>query len=397
MDYQFSSKVSGLKPSVIREILKNSARPGIIPFSAGNPAAESFPVEEMAKISAQIFETRSTEALQYSITEGYTPLRDKLKQRLKDKFAIGTEEDELIITSGGQQVIDLATKVLCNEGDVVVSDDPAFIGALNAFRAYNVKLIGAELEDDGVNLEKLENVFKTNENVKLYYTIPSFQNPLGTCTSLEKRQKVYALCKKYNVIILEDNPYGELRFSGEDIPTIKSMDTDGIVVYAGSLSKVFSAGMRVGFVCGPKPIVAKITVAKQTNDVHTNIFFQILVDEFFNQFDLDKHITHIRSIYARKSALMLKCMDETFPDTVRYTRPEGGLFLWCEMPKGNDVLELAKMAMDKSVAIVPGNAFSVVEGIESNAFRLNYSTPSDAQIEEGITILSACLKEFIKG
>lgn len=396
MEYNFSTKISGLKPSVIREILKNSSQPGLIAFSAGNPAAESFPVAEMAKISADIFQNRPVAALQYSITEGYTPLRDKLKKRLKEKFSIGGEQDELIITSGGQQVIDLTAKVLCNEGDVVVSEDPAFIGALNAFRAYNTKLVGVPMQNDGVDLEKLEEAFRTNEKVKLFYTIPSFQNPLGTCTSLEKRKNVYELCKKYGVIILEDNPYGELRFSGEDIPTIKSMDTEGIVVYAGSLSKIFSAGMRVGFVCGPAPIVSKITVAKQTNDVHTNIFFQMLVDEFFEKYNLEEHIAHIQKIYGRKSSLMLGCMEASFPSYVTFTRPEGGLFLWCEMPKGNDVLSLAKTVMEKKVAIVPGNAFSVVEGTPSSAFRLNYSTPSDEDIERGISILADCLKEFVK-
>lgn len=396
MEYSFSTKISGLKPSVIREILKNSSVPGLVPFSAGNPAAESFPVAKMAKISADIFENRPVAALQYSITEGYTPLRDKLKKRLLEKFSIGGEEDELIITSGGQQAIDLTAKVLCNEGDVVVSEDPAFIGALNAFRAYNTKLVGVPMESDGVDLVKLEEAFRKNERVKLLYTIPSFQNPLGTCTSLEKRKSIYALCKKYGVIILEDNPYGELRFEGEDIPTIKSMDTDGIVVYAGSLSKIFSAGMRVGFVCGPKAVVSKITVAKQTNDVHTNIFFQMLVDEFFEQYDLEAHIADIRKIYKRKSALMLTCMDEAFPRNVTFTRPQGGLFLWCEMPRGFDALQLAKAAMDKKVAIVPGNAFSTIEGTESCAFRLNYSTPSDEDIERGISVLSDCLKEFVK-
>lgn len=396
MEYSFSTKISGLKPSIIREILKNSSVPGLVPFSAGNPAAESFPVAEMAQISADIFANRAVSALQYSITEGYTPLREKIKKRLFEKFAIGTEEDDLIITSGGQQVIDLTCKVLCNEGDVVVSEDPAFIGALNAFRAYNTKLVGVPMENDGVDLAKLEETFRTNEKVKLFYTIPSFQNPLGICTSLEKRKGIYELCKKYGIIILEDNPYGELRFEGEDIPTIKSMDTEGIVVYAGSLSKIFSAGMRVGFVCAPEPIISKITVAKQTNDVHTNIFFQMLVDEYFEKYDLNTHIDNIKKIYKRKSALMLRCMDEAFPKNVFYTRPQGGLFLWCEMPEGNDALLLAKAAMEKKVAIVPGNAFAITEGTQSHAFRLNYSTPSDEDIERGITVLAGCLKEFVK-
>lgn len=396
MEYTFSSKINGLKPSPIREILKQSSVPGLIPFAAGNPAAESFPIAEMAQISADIFASRAVAALQYSITEGYTPLRDKMKKRLAEKFSMGKEDDELIITSGGQQVIDLAAKVLCDEGDVVVSEDPAFIGALNAFRAYNTRLVGVPMEADGADLNKLEEAFRTNKKVKLFYTIPSFQNPLGICTSLEKRKSVYALCKKYGVMILEDNPYGELRFEGEDIPTIKSMDTDGLVIYAGSLSKIFSAGMRLGFVCAPKPVVAKMTVAKQANDVHTNIFFQMLIDEFLEKYDLEAHVAHIRKIYKRKSSIMLKGMDASFPKSVSFTRPQGGLFLWCEMPEGNDALLLADAAMEKKVAVVPGNAFSVEQGAKSCAFRLNYSTPGDEDIERGITFLADTLKKFVK-
>ncbi len=260
MEYNFSNKVSGLKPSAIREILKHSSNPNIISFAAGNPASESFPIVEMQKIANDIFENKGTMALQYGVTEGYGPLRDKLKQRLSEAFNMNNEDDDLIIVSGGQQVIDFSTKALCNEGDIVLCEAPSFVGALNAFKAYNTKLVSIPMESDGMDVAELENTLKTQKNVKMLYIIPSFQNPLGTCTSLEKRKQIYDVCKKYGCIILEDNPYGELRFTGEDIPTIKSMDTDGLVIYAGSMSKVMSAGIRIGFVLANKAIISKLVV-----------------------------------------------------------------------------------------------------------------------------------------
>ena len=394
MTYTFSDRMSGLKPSAIREILKNSD-PNMITFAAGNPAAEAFPVEEMGRISAEIFEKDAAFALQYGVTEGYTPLRQAISKRLKEKFHIGTENDELIIVSGGQQGIDLATKVLCNEGDVILSENPAFIGALNTFRSYGAKLVPVDVLDDGMDLEQLEKELQTQEKVKMLYTIPSFQNPLGTCTTLEKRKAVYDLCVKYGCIILEDNPYGELRFEGEDIPTIKSMDTEGIVLYCGSMSKVMSAGIRVGFVCGPKQIVSKMVVGKQASDVHTNLFFQILIHRYMEQCDFDAHVQSIRKLYKHKSSLMLDGIRKYFPKEVKYTTPEGGLFLWCTLPEGVDMLGFVQYAKERGVAIVPGIAFNVDDTAPSQCFRLNYSTPSDEQIEKGIQILGQALQEYL--
>ncbi|MGI6031219.1 MAG: PLP-dependent aminotransferase family protein [Eubacteriales bacterium] len=394
MEYKISKRIGGLKPSAIREILKNSSA-DVIPFSAGNPAVESFPIAQMQEISNQIFTEMGGFALQYGVTEGYAPLREKLKARLKDKFAMGTLEDDLIVVSGGQQAIDLATKVLCNEGDIVVSENPSFIGALNTFRSYAVQLRGVDVQEDGMDLEQLEATFRDNENVKILYIIPSFQNPLGTCTSLEKRKAIYDLCVKYGVIILEDNPYGELRFQGEDIPTIKSMDTEGIVIYCGSMSKVMSAGIRVGFVLAPKPLIAKMTVGKQASDVHTNLFFQILIDKFMGEYDMDGHIQKIRALYRHKSGLMLEGIRKHFPAEVTYTTPEGGLFLWCTMPEGSDMLGFVQYVKDQGVAVVPGIAFNVDESAPSNSFRLNYSTPSDEQIVKGTEILGKALHAFL--
>lgn len=395
MNYQFADRINNLKPSAIREILKNSD-PNVISLAAGNPAVESFPIKEMQEIANRIFNEEAGVAFQYGITEGYPKLRELLRKRLFEKFHMGTENDEVLVVSGGQQAIDLATKVLCNEGDIVVSENPSFIGALNTFRSYAAILKGVDVLDDGMDLEKLEETFKNNSKVKMLYIIPSFQNPLGTCTSLEKRKAIYDLCVKYGVIILEDNPYGELRFDGQDIPTLKSMDTEGIVIYCGSMSKVMSAGIRVGFVLAPKEIAAKMTVGKQASDVHTNQFFQMLIADFMEHYDFDAHIAKIRAIYKHKSGLMLDAIREYFPKEVKYTTPQGGLFLWCTLPEGVDMLEFVQFAKTKGVAVVPGVAFNVEEGTPSRCFRLNYSTPSDEKVVEGTRILGLALQEFLK-
>ena len=394
MNYQFADRINNLKPSAIREILKNSD-PNVISLAAGNPAVESFPVAEMQEIANRIFNEEAGVAFQYGITEGYPRLRKLLRARLAEKFGMTNENDELLVVSGGQQGIDLATKVLCNEGDVIVSENPAFIGALNTFRSYAAVLKGVDVLEDGMDLDALEAAFRDNKNVKMLYTIPSFQNPLGTCTSLEKRRAIYDLCVKYGVVILEDNPYGELRFDGEDIPTIKSMDTEGIVIYCGSMSKVMSAGIRVGFVLAPKEIAAKMTVGKQASDVHTNQFFQMLIADFMEHYDFDGHIQKIRALYKHKSGLMLDAIREYFPKEVQHTTPQGGLFLWCTLPEGADMLEFVQFAKTKGVAVVPGVAFNVEEGTPSRCFRLNYSTPTDEKVVEGTRLLGLALQEFL--
>lgn len=395
MEYKFSKKLASLKPSAIREIFKSLSDPTIISFAAGNPAPESFPTSELARISADIFENSPVAALQYSLTEGYPPLRDAVADRLKNKFQIGREFDSTVIVTGGQQGIELVCKAFCNEGDAVICENPTFIGALNAFRSNGAVTVGVELEDDGINVEKLEETIKVTPNVKLLYLIPTFQNPGGITTSLEKRKKIYAVAKKYGIVIIEDNPYGELRFAGDEIPTIKSMDTDGLVVYCGSFSKILSAGMRVGFVCAPSEIVSKAVVAKQVEDVHTNIFFQMLCHKYMTECDLDAHIENIRAIYRRKCNLMLTELDNNMPECVKYTRPEGGLFIWCTLPDEIELDKFVKAAIANKVAVVPGTAFNCDTEAPSHSFRLNYSTPSDEQIVSGIRALSQTVKQLL--
>ena len=402
MSYKFSQKIANLKPSAIREILKAPATADTISFAAGNPAPESFPVSDMARISADIYNQQAIAALQYSVTDGYAPLREHIAARQKAKFNIGKSiaagyafDDTTIIVSGGQQGIELACKVFCNEGDAVICEDPTFIGALNAFRSNGAVPVGVALEDDGMNIEELESTIKKTPNAKLIYVIPTFHNPCGITTSYEKRVKIYALAKKYGLMILEDNPYGELRFAGEDIPTIKSMDEDGIVIYCSTFSKILSAGMRVGFVIAPDEVASKMVVSKQTSDVHTNIFFQILCHRYMTECDLEGHISDIRDIYRHKCNLMLDCLDRYMPDSVKFTRPEGGLFIWCTLPHGVDASAFVKLAADNNVRVVPGATFNCDTEAPSQSFRLNFSTPSDEQIVKGIEILGKLASQFV--
>ena len=387
MEYKFSRKLAELKPSAIREIFKSLSDPTIISFAAGNPSPESFPVEDLARLSAEIFESDASFALQYGITEGYTPLRESITARQKSRFgdSMVRDYDTTLVVTGGQQGLELACKAFCNEGDAIICENPSFIGALNAFRSNGVKTVGVDMEDDGICLEKLEETLKNTKNAKLLYLIPTFQNPSGTCMSLEKRLAVLELAKKYEIVILEDNPYGELRFAGEDIPTIKSLDSDGLVIYCSSFSKILSAGMRIGFVIAPGEVASKMVVAKQVEDVHTNLFFQMLCHKYMTTCDLDAHIAKINALYKRKCNLMLECIDKYVPkDKVTFTRPEGGLFIWGTVKDCTDASFVVKKAIEKKVAVVPGSAFNCDTEAPSPSFRLNYSTPSDEQIVEGI-------------
>ena len=395
MEYRFSDKLAALKPSAIREIFKSLTDPTIISFAAGNPAPESFPVSELEKIGADIFANSPVSALQYSITEGYPLLREAVAQRLLTKFSVGKNTDSTIIVSGGQQGIELACKVLCNEGDAVICENPSFIGALNAFRSNGAVTVGVPMESDGINVDALEDTIKNTPRAKMLYLIPTFQNPSGITMSYEKRRAVYELALRHGLIIFEDNPYGELRFSGDDIPTIKSIDTEGIVIYCSSFSKILSAGMRVGYVCAPEPIISKMVVAKQSEDVHTNIFFQMLCHRYITEYDLDAHIAEIRELYRRKCALMLDCVDRDIPaDKVSFTRPDGGLFIWGTLKCEKDSSALVAAAIAKKVAVVPGSTFNCDTSLPSPSFRLNYSTPSDEQIIEGICRLGEAVKEL---
>ena len=394
MEYSFSDRVNSLKPSAIREIFKYAADPAVVSLSAGNPAPDAFPAKEIAEISADLLSRRPVDALQYGLTEGYAPLRDYLKKYMKDKYGIGSENDRLIITSGAQQVMDLAAKSLCNEGDVVICEAPSFIGSLNSFRSYNARLVGVPVEPDGINTEILEEKLKTEKNVRFIYVIPNFQNPSGVTMSLEKRKKVYSLAKKYGVMILEDNPYGELRYFGENVPAIKSLDTDGIVMYAGSFSKVISPGMRVGWCVAPNPVIQKMVVCKQGQDVHTNMWSQIVIHEYVTKYDFEEHLSYLRELYRKKARFMMDLLDEHLAPYITYDKIDGGLFIMCKLPDNINMLDFCKEAVKRKVCVVPGNAFLTDETEECHTFRVNFSTPTDQQLEKGVKILGELIKEL---
>ena len=390
----FSDRVAGLQPSAIREILKFTSDPEVISFAAGNPAPEAFPTDVIAKLSADIFREEAINALQYSITEGYPKLREWLKDDLTKK-GLFHDGDQVVITSGAQQAIETTAKILCNEGDVIVCEDPAFVGSLNAFRSYGVKLAGVPMDDDGMIIEKLEETLKANPTAKFIYTIPNFQNPTGKTTTLQRRKDILALAEKYGVYILEDNPYGALRFEGEDVPSIKELDTKNIVLYCGTFSKTLAPGLRVGYLLGNSEIVAKAVVGLQTSTVHTNIWAQMLAYRFVTTVDFDEHLERLREIYRHKCRLMLDGLKAELPEFITLTHPQGGLFIWATLPERFNMNEFCKGAVLKKVAVVPGNAFTADENAVSHSFRLNYSTPTDEQIEKGVKILGEAARTLL--
>lgn len=395
MDYTISNRMSTLRGSAIREIFKYAADPAVISLAGGNPNPELFPNEALSDIAAEILREQPVTALQYGITEGYTPLREAIRARLARVERIGTDNDDLIVTSGGQQGIELATKCLVNEGDTVIVELPSFIGATNAFRSYGAHLVGVPVQEDGMDLDALEQALAENKNVRFIYTIPTFQNPMGVTMSVEKRQRLYEIAKKNGVLILEDNPYGELTFDGVKTPTIKSMDTDGIVMYSGSFSKTLAPGLRLGFMCAPRPIIQKMVIAKQVSDVHTPMLPQLLATEYMKRYDLDALILKMRENYAHKCKTMLDAMEEYFPSDVTYTRPGGGLFIWCDLGHGLDTFALSKKAIEQKVVYVPGNTFMVDMNTPTSTLRLNYSTMSDEKIVEGIRRLGVVFAEAL--
>ncbi len=396
MEYTISNRMSTIKGSAIREIFKYAADPEVISLAGGNPAPELFPNEALAGIAKEMLEKQPVLSLQYGITEGYMPLRDAIKERMAKTENIGREFDDLIVVSGGQQGIELCAKCLVNEGDTVIVEQPSFIGATNAFRSYGAHLVGVPVKDDGMDLDALESALAENKNVKLIYVIPTFQNPMGVTMSVEKRKRLYEIAKKNGVLILEDNPYGELTFNGVKTPTIKSMDTEGIVLYSGSFSKILAPGLRLGFLCAPKPIIAKVVVAKQVSDVHTPMLPQLLANEYMKRYNIDDLIKEMRKNYSHKCETMLRAMDEYFPADVKHTTPGGGLFIWCDLGHGLDTLTLSMEAVREKVVYVPGNTFMVNMDEPTSTLRLNYSTMNDERIAEGIRRLGKVFTRAIE-
>ncbi len=396
MEYKFSNRMSNVQASAVREILKAASNPEVISFGGGNPAKEAFPVEAIKRISNELFEEDPISMLQYGITEGYGPLRESAKAFFNRDDQVSKEYDDIIITTGSQQIMDLLAKCVCNEGDIVISEDPSFLGALNSFRSNGATLVGVPVEEDGMNMEALEKAMQMKPTPKFLYVIPNFQNPMGTTMSLEKRKKTYELAKKYGVLILEDNPYGDLRFAGEMVAPIKSFDEDGIVVYAASLSKIIAPGMRVAVAIGHKTLLQKMTVAKQVADVHSNVWAQRVMDRFLRETDMNEHLTRLQAIYRDQATLMLKEMDEHFHPSVKYTRPEGGMFIWVTFPDGVDVNAFIQDAIKQKVAVVPGVAFLCDDKAPCQSIRMNFSTPTKENIIKGVRILGELTYKYCK-
>lgn len=391
----FADRVRDMKGSAIREMFKRMADPEIISLAGGNPASELFPSEELSKIAGKILMTSPALALQYGTTDGHPKMKECAKSRVM-KVNSFADNDEILIMTGANQGIDLTAKSLLNKGDKVVVESPSFIGSLNAFRTYECELLGVSVESDGMNMDELEETLKSNTGIKMIYTIPTFQNPTGVTMSLEKRKRMLELAGKYNVLILEDNPYGDLRFSGEDVPTIKSLDTEGRVIYAGSFSKILSPGMRLGYLAADAKICEKIEILKQVNDVHTPVLTQLMCVEFMKKYNIDSYIEKNRKLYGEKCAAMLEAMEKYFPKgKVEWTVPEGGIFLWCKCPTIEDITPVVNACLEKKVAIVPGSNFAVDMSAPSNQFRLNYSSASIDKIQTAVERLGGVLTELL--
>lgn len=391
MSNVFADRAADLSGSAIRATFKLLADPSIISFAGGAPSPSLFPKKELEEIAADIFREKGNLALQYGITEGYAPLVDFVKNRLVSQNII-TEADSVIITTGGQQVIDLAARALVNEGDVVAVERPSFVGGLNCFRSYNAKMADIPVEDDGLSTSALRELLKTTK-IKLLYTIPTFQNPSGITMSLEKRKELLEMAEEFDFYILEDNPYGELRYAGENVPAIKSMDKNGRVIYAGSFSKILSPGLRIGFTSARADILEKMVVIKQVTDVHTPVLNQLIAHEFVTRYDLDEHIQKSRELYGHKCAVMLGEMDKCFPEYCTYTRPQGGIFLWCTLPEGFDSQDLFNKGVENKIAFVPGSSCMVDTNKVYSSFRLNFSNTDDDKIVSGIQTLARVIKE----
>ena len=396
MEYPYADRMNAFGRSPIREVLKMASQPGVISFAAGSPNPSTYPVKEMREILCRLLDEQPARMLQYGVSEGYPPLQEALKKRMREKYQSFGDGDGILITSGAQQAIESYAKTFLNEGDGVICENPSFISSLNAIRSYNGgRLIGIPVDDEGMRMDYLEDALKRERNIKFIYTIPPFQNPTGVTLSLQRRKQMLELAKKYNVMILEDSPYFELRYSGEYIPTIKSMDTDGIVTFVGSLSKILAPGIRVGFLIGPDEVVKKVTKCKQISDVHTSTLMQAMCSEYLTNYDVDGHIKLICDQYRDSRDVMLEAL-RGIDERVRYTHPEGGLFLWAKMPKGYVAEKLLDRILDAGkVLMISGPAFAVGEGEFSNCFRLNFSMPSHEQIRQGVDIINRCVRAYL--
>ena len=392
---KFASRMDNLKASEIREILKLTQQPEIISFAGGLPAPELFPVEEMAKASQEVLKESGRQALQYSTTEGYLPLREFIANRMSEKNNIKTTPDNILVTSGSQQGLDFSGRVFLDEGDIVLLESPSYLGAINAFKANQPRFIEIPTDDDGMIMEELEKVLEKEDRVKMIYVIPDFQNPSGRTWTLERRKKFMEIINKYEIPNIEDNPYGELRYEGEALPALKALDEKGLVVFLGSFSKILAPGYRLGWVCAEGEILEKYNFIAQASTLQASTIGQMETAKFLEMFDLDKHVDKIKEVYGKRRELMLKTMKEEFPPEVKFTHPTGGLFTWVILPEYINADEMALECIAEKVAYVPGGSF-FPNGGNKNTFRMNYSGMPDERIIEGVKRIAKVIKKNLK-
>ncbi len=388
--FKYSKRVPADGTDAVGAILQAAADPKIISFAGGLPAPELFPVKEMKAAVDKVFEEHGQEAMQYGAAKGVTALREVIQQHVKEKENVDSELDNVLVTTGSEQALDLVGKAFVDPGDTVLVEQPTYLCALDVFRSYGANFASVEMDEDGMKMDALEEALKANPNTKLIYTVPNFQNPTGRTMTEERRKQLAELAEKYDVYVLEDNPYGEIRFAGQHVPAVKSFDKSGHVFYMSTFSKTLAPGFRLGWLVADKAVVNKLTVLKQSADLHTDNLAQFAVAQFFADNDVDAHVKEISALYGKRKDLILEGIKKYFPEGVKYTDPEGGMFLWVEVPGVDDTVELFKECLEHDVAFVPGDPFFAGE-VQPGAFRLNYSNMKEDQIEVGLKRLGAAL------
>lgn len=385
---KFANRINTLRPSAIRAAGKLiKSKKGCISFAAGFPSAALMPIDEIREITDRLIATEGKNALQYGDTKGYAPFIEEICKLMATKDICCTNE-EIQITTGSQQGIFLTAMTFLDKGDTVITENPTYLGALSSFTPFECNFTGIDADEEGMLMEELEKALAEDKKVKLIYVVPNFSNPTGKTWSVERRKKLVELANKYNIVIVEDNPYGEIRFSGEHLPSIKSFDTEDRVIYLGSFSKILFAGLRVGFTISNTIVANHFEILKQGIDLQSNQFAQAQVCEYLKNYDIDTQIKKIVKVYGEKKDIMLKIIDEKFPKSIKHTNPEGGMFLWLELPKGIDASELLiKCVEEISVGFVPGGPFFTQPGYE-NTVRLNFSTVDEKDITEGMNRLA---------
>ena len=386
----FASRFDKVTGSAIREIFKYLAKPGMISFAGGNPSLAALPDEICAELAQDVLKADGKRILQYGATEGYPPFLESLKEYLTSQYGFDWELNGLLPTTGSTSCMDLMCKAFLNPGDAVLVESPTFLGNMQTLNLYQAKLVPVESDEGGVMIDRLEEAIKAH-HPKLFYVIPSFQNPSGRTLAADRRPAIAELARKYGFLVLEDDPYRDLRYTGEHLPTIKSYDTTGHVAYMGSFSKIISPGMRVGYLVAEKDILRKCTIGKQGTDLHTPNLNQAIVDQFLRRGLLEPHIQSIIPAYRDKMNLMLEEL-KSFPEGTTYTVPEGGLFIWVEMPESFNATEVFQKAVEAGVAYVPGTHF-YPDGGHHNTFRLNFSNSTPEQIKEGMAKLRKLFEE----